>query len=83
MEARRPWGHGPANIGGAGGDRPADILIHFVGILIPLEGDMTMKPVSPRVGGTPGGNPRVPRRTAVLSLFRVRRTGSVDHPALL
>ena len=64
-------------------DRPADILIHFVGILIPLEGDMTMKPVSPKVAGAPEGNPRVPRRAAVLSLFRVRRTGSVDHPALL
>jgi len=48
MEARRPWGHGPANIGGAGGDRPADILIHFVGIIIPLEGDVAMRPVSPR-----------------------------------
>ena len=54
-----PWGHGPANIGGAGGDRPADILIHFVGIIIPLEGDfvgiiiplegdVAMRPVSPR-----------------------------------
>ena len=33
------------------GCQPADILIHFVGILIPLEADEAMRPVSPKNQG--------------------------------
>ncbi len=35
------------------GCQPADILIHFVGILIPLEADEAMRPVSPKNQGQP------------------------------
>ena len=36
---------------GAGRCQPADILIHFVGILIPPEADEAMRPVSPKNQG--------------------------------
>jgi len=39
--------------GAARRSRPADILIHFPGILIHLQVDATMRPVSPRIGDNP------------------------------
>ena len=49
-----PRAHGrPDGIGegGAGRCQPADILIYFVGILIPPETDEAMRPVSPKNQG--------------------------------
>jgi hypothetical protein len=44
--------------GAARRSRPADILIYFVGIIIPLEGDDAMRPVSPRIRDNPERNRR-------------------------
>ena len=64
------------------GCRPADILIHFVGILIPLEVEAPMRPFSPRIRDVPERNPRYMRPPAVFSPCGVRCVGPAARPSL-